>query len=1640
MLILTRGIEYAAVPISDEFDYPVGGEIMYQKFRKVITIIILFGLLTTTMQPVSASNEGNTGIYFAYVHDHSSETEDELNYLSNLANKNYDYDEYDSKNIDNLWKFIENYDVILLEISDNDEYLKSEFSNHKTQIENWIKGGGKLYVSLYGDESSSTLNWLPADLVVTSNKLDENEYDIISDESTIIATKQNKNVNIFTFSEEYTPIISVKTENIEAPILITKSYGAGEITLSNGEFEKGFHPEMIEPMFVITASAVAIFALKAVATYVIKEYYIKPTFSPAIASKCKEHELQLCDDENEADLIIDGALFGLSLVQNAAKEGAIKSMSVAHAHHVAWLNGESWGKGLMVATLNKATERGTDAFAETAAEELFEKVLIAPNDPIRNEISSIIYTSVDTGMDNYVPDYTTQTSYYPEETEITHFVSNSYDAYVNPIFGYYKSFNIDENTRRLRIYLSAEVNTCNFFTNIKNPLGIDKTPIPNYFGGSTTEYVINNPEAGRWEFIINPTPDIADKTGVVIIQQDKYKGKVLFDISHEEWFAAAPSSYECCNQYGSWSTFAEELENAGFKVDILNQDPITDDKLNNYDVFVFGGWAHQILTTNEINAIDQFVNDGGGLLLSFDEYTENVYNPLSNKYGVEFMQNVGLDDPTDDETSSYAPVLHVASTHPIFENVAFSQFYWVHYLKRVDPPSKAVLFSDGDTIDQNGNPAAYKPMIAVAEVGNGKVVSVADANMWNNWDWDGDGSADIYDRDNLQLGINIISWLSNIDPLIVSSSKDLYGAIVQSEAQDDITLKPHNRRSSGYTQNLKINAQPNLKILDTPQEILLVEYEEVSLDINDEIEEIKDEIAIYGTGNIELVDIVPIAASLNFDNEPDYSTVIGDNKQLTWNNINLQGYTRIGYSISNVAKDIPQQVQISSTILPNTISKDHTSEVIIKYELDMLESADDVNLNFLIPKSTNVADISINDIPDAMTFDTGTHYRVTYKLGSKYAGEHKTIYTPLTITPKGNGELDLIQQPHVSIVTIGSTFLAEATSDQINQAYRRTSFNHKLEEESLTIADTADLMPTLTSPNDGVIFLLEQGKMQSNSIKIINEGDLSTSVNLNLKNAVLLPNGIDNIETSWISFSDEAFQLDVDEIKMITLTANVPETAKVGTYIGNVEISDEIGSKTKIPILLGIIEKDLFKFISVSSSLEQILPSVTTELLITVVDDDGNPINDATVLLTGAGVDVSPVNTGADGTATINVHPMEAGIILVSANKFGYISGQKNIVVEISDMEAELNYIGDLLGQYSDSVTLKAQFKDSKSSNPLKDKAIKFSLGTQTATAITGSDGIASANIILDQLAGNYDVKADFAGDDDYSPVSETEPFTINPEDAACALDDSNPVAVKVAGPGGNSGEFSLAVDVNEAVPDIPDIPIPYSGDLSLAEVSMRLVPVGPGSPVEPSCSMSESGTGYDATLTFNCEFSDVPVNTYEIQVTVDGGYYTGSGEDVLVVYDPSLGFTTGGGTFLWPGTNEKTNFGYTMKYNKKATNIKGNLLLVRHLSDGTIYRVKSNALNGLAIGELENIDGTYGWASFSGKTTYLEPGWPEPVGNHEFIVYVEDHNEPGNGEDSFWIKIKDQNRNEIDVMSMNDPAENNAVELNGGNIVVPHK
>lgn len=302
---------------------------------------------------------------------------------------------------------------------------------------------------------------------------------------------------------------------------------------------------------------------------------------------------------------------------------------------------------------------------------------------------------------------------------------------------------------------------------------------------------------------------------------------------------------------------------------------------------------------------------------------------------------------------------------------------------------------------------------------------------------------------------------------------------------------------------------------------------------------------------------------------------------------------------------------------------------------------------------------------------------------------------------------------------------------------------------------------------------------------------------------------------------------------------------------------------------------------------------------------------------------------------------------------------------------------------------------------------------------------------------GTYTIACSGGVDNNYNFAYVSGTLQITPEDAVVDLPEANAASVKVAAPGGKSGVFTLDAYVNELLPDAgcPE-GFECAGDISTAAVTMTLVPVGPGtSTVSSTCSRVEVvGTGYDSQLHVTCSFNNVAVNTYQVIATA-GGNYTGSDESVVVIYDPSLGFTTGGGWFYWPGTahdeypGDRTNFGYTMKYNSKRTNIQGGIIMIHHLEDGTILRVKSNSLGGLSLGSDSNVP--MGWASFTGKANNNIVD-----GNYTFTVYVEDRNEPGTGTDRFWVHFKEA---ALESVSLPNTAIDNAVNLNGGNIVVPH-
>jgi VCBS repeat-containing protein len=432
-------------------------------------------------------------------------------------------------------------------------------------------------------------------------------------------------------------------------------------------------------------------------------------------------------------------------------------------------------------------------------------------------------------------------------------------------------------------------------------------------------------------------------------------------------------------------------------------------------------------------------------------------------------------------------------------------------------------------------------------------------------------------------------------------------------------------------------------------------------------------------------------------------------------------------------------------------------------------------------------------------------------------------------------------------------------------------------------------------------------------------------------------------------------------------------------------------------------------------------------------------------------------------TSTLVAEPANGSLTLNADGSFSYtpnqdFNGTDSFSYQASDAELQsniatvtitVNPVNDppvvTIGtdsqtvQYSDriqTVTISAVDIDSATLT-LTSSDLPSSLSTAGGCTASGDGTNCSWTLNGQTLVGAGSYPNSFAvNDGEYSPSVSTELIVVQ-EDASAVFNDANPASIRVASDGGNSGLFTMVVHVTEIQPDLPpELAMP--GDITLANAGMSLVPVGAGGSISGSCLPDDSITG---VRTVTCSFNGVPVETYTVAVTISGDYYIGSAENVLTVYDPSLGFTTGGGWFYWPGTSEKTNFGYTMKYGKNGKNVKGNLLMIRHLPNDQQYRIKSNSLDGLAIGQGTNpVSGeSYGTASFSGKATYLEPGMLEAEGNHGFTVYVEDHNEPGSGHDRVWITIRAKDGSSIPAMSLTEPASVNAVMLGGGNIVAPH-
>ena len=371
--------------------------------------------------------------------------------------------------------------------------------------------------------------------------------------------------------------------------------------------------------------------------------------------------------------------------------------------------------------------------------------------------------------------------------------------------------------------------------------------------------------------------------------------------------------------------------------------------------------------------------------------------------------------------------------------------------------------------------------------------------------------------------------------------------------------------------------------------------------------------------------------------------------------------------------------------------------------------------------------------------------------------------------------------------------------------------------------------------------------------------------------------------------------------------------------------------------------------------------------------------------------------------------------------------------------------------QYSDRVSIKVAVTPAPVSGIAPAGTVQISVNGTAVTPAGGSalgaDGtVTLSDVQLNLPAGSYPVSASFTSADETRFLSATATsvnVTVTKEDAAIVYAGGNLEALKVSAPGGglNANALSFAIGVKELEPDVANTPGTTGlGNIANSGLTVTLLPVGPGTSYVLTCTASgTTGTGYAAQRNFNCKNpTSIAVNVYEVEAAVTGNYYTAAGyNDVFTVYDPSLGFATGGGTFLIDG--ERVRFGLNLKYKKNGSGAKGSIVVVRQHANGTRSELVSNALSSdVALGEDPSVP--MGWAAMSGKATYTT--WNATtksyvtVGGQEFVLYVEDRNDPGVGPDRAWVG----GPGAIKLPGTPATARANAVPLTGGNVSAPHR
>ncbi len=203
----------------------------------------------------------------------------------------------------------------------------------------------------------------------------------------------------------------------------------------------------------------------------------------------------------------------------------------------------------------------------------------------------------------------------------------------------------------------------------------------------------------------------------------------------------------------SLQKFASFLAEEGLNVYSMNRGRLDRERLRDIDVLIVS-YPQENITDAETEAIVEYVEAGGGLLVLGGQQCRDYINPLLEEFGMEMKYELI-------EREGQIDFIFNASEHALFAFVR--NFEYLHA-----PPVRV------------GDPAwiAYRPewlgedlaLLATRKYGRGKVIVSGDADFLNNF---------YLERyDNAQLGLNLVYTAAGREPVVRRRRREFYPIFV----------------------------------------------------------------------------------------------------------------------------------------------------------------------------------------------------------------------------------------------------------------------------------------------------------------------------------------------------------------------------------------------------------------------------------------------------------------------------------------------------------------------------------------------------------------------------------------------------------------------------------------------------------------------------------------------------------------------------------------------------------------------------------------------------------------------------------------------------------------------------------------------